>query len=256
MNRIVDLENQIKYLTSQLHLSSSPPPPPPTAPPVLVHSRSIGLDAIHDEIEREAAANAALTSSKRFQPFLEDHSSVTSGGDPVLGTPLLFENFDSWFSDTLSVQGGGNESAPGSPLGVKSTSLAGLPVEDTTTTTSSEECDGKVHIPPGFVLQPGVSPELLKSVGMVLQQICQLKSEGGVVGLKTLCDNRPHPSTLPRVEICPVTIGLLPLVRSQVDVPSTDLQVMKAIRTCYELWFAKRSSMNTGGCPNVVTQKS
>jgi len=108
------------------------------------------------------------------------------------------------------------------------------------TVESANPCEShkEFNIPHNFELQPGVTITLLKNVFTVIAKMCCPKTNNGVNAdnLRKLCDTLPHPSTLPPVEICPISLELLPVLRDNVTEKASDLQLIKAARQVYEVY--------------------
>jgi len=102
-----------------------------------------------------------------------------------------------------------------------------------------EDKEDYFKIPSGFVLQPGVTMSLLKATfNVIVKMCCPSQGQSAAIGpLKKMCEDHPHPSSLPPVETCEATRELLPILREHVEEEATDLALMRAARQVYEVYY-------------------
>jgi hypothetical protein len=112
-------------------------------------------------------------------------------------------------------------------------------VESKTGQFCGKDKEEMFKIPSGFELQPGVTITLLKQAFCVIAKMCCPNRGTGECAevLRKLCDEHPHPSTLPPVESCPINRELLPILRENVTEEATDLELMRASRQVYEVYY-------------------
>lgn len=130
---------------------------------------------------------------------------------------------------------------------VSSTPMSDSSAELSHTNSSSsllckEKEESYFNIPQGFVLQAGVTMSLLRQTFSIIAKLCcpataVHSSEGCVGALQKLCNDLPHPATLPPVEECDLSAQLLPILKDGVDEAASDLSLKRAARQVYEVYY-------------------
>jgi hypothetical protein len=185
-------------------------------------------------------------------PF-EDTSSLGSVSMKDLMRELqtgIFSDFDEFYPAAPSKFGSMTRSTSGivqqevsSTVPTSDPQMASVSSSGSESTSEKTMCgkdrDEMFNIPHGYELQPGVTPALLKQAFSVIARMCCPQSGVGPCSeaLRKMCDEHPHPSTLPPVEICPVSRELLPVLREGVQEEATDLAMMRAARQVYEVYY-------------------
>ena len=104
----------------------------------------------------------------------------------------------------------------------------------------TEKSSCNFNIPHNLQLEPGVTNTLLKQCWETIAKVCCPQGELSKLcpdNLRKLCDEIPHPQTLPPIEQCSVNQTLLPIVRDHITEKASDIVIMRAIRQVYEIYY-------------------